>query len=69
MVFGYLLYEAIDLGVNVVKISYNGIKYVYYWYCNEDYPEVKREQILIKDIALLNTRLEKLEQKLESNSC
>ena len=24
MVLGYLLYEAVDLGVNVVKITYNG---------------------------------------------
>ena len=69
MVFGYLLYEAVDLGVNIVKISYNGIRGIYYWYCNEDYPEVKRGQLLIKDIELLNTRLEKLEHKLESNNC
>ena len=53
MVFGYLLYETVDLGVNIVKIGYNGISAVYYWYYNEEYPEVKREQLLIKDIEIL----------------
>jgi len=66
MVFGYLLYEAVDLGVNIVKISYNGMRGAYYWYYNDDYPEVKRELLLIKDIEILNNRLEKLEHQLES---
>ena len=66
MVFGYLLYEAVDLGVNIVKISYNGIRGVYYWYYNEEYPEVKREQLLIKDIETLNSRILHLEKQLEN---
>ena len=65
MVLGYFLYEAVDLGVNVVKISYNGLRGIYYWYYGEDYPEVVREKILIKDIEVLNSRLEKLEQKID----
>ncbi len=66
MVFGYLLYEAVDLGVNIVKIGYNGIRGVYYWYYNEEYPEVKREQLLIKDIETLNSRILHLEKQLEN---
>ena len=66
MVFGYLLYEAVDLGVNIVKISYNGIRGAYYWYYNEEYPEVKREQLLIKDIETLNSRILHLEKRLEN---
>ena len=66
MVFGYLLYEAVDLGVNIVKISYNGIRGAYYWYYNEEYPEVKREQLLIKDIETLNSRILHLEKQLEN---
>lgn len=67
MVLGYLLYEAVDLSVNVVKISYNGIRGIYYWWYNEDYPEVEREKLLIKDIEVLTERLEKLESKLDKD--
>jgi hypothetical protein len=65
MVLGYLLYEAVDISVNVVKISYNSISGLYYWYYNDDYPEVKCEQLLIKDIEILNDRIEKLETRLK----
>jgi len=68
MVLGYLLYEAVDVGVNVVKLSYNGIRGIYYWYYGEDYPEVEREKLLIKDIETLTDRLEKLEHKLEEKT-
>ena len=44
MVLGYLLYEAVDLGINVVKITYNGARGVYYWWYDIDYPEVEREK-------------------------
>ena len=32
MVLGFLLYESIDVAVNLVKITYNGISYTYNWY-------------------------------------
>ena len=67
MVLGYLLYEAVDLSVNVVKLGYNGIRGVYYWWYNEDYPEVEREKLLIKDIEVLTERLEKLESQLDKD--
>ena len=44
MVLGYLLYEAVDLGVNVVKLTYNGARGVYYWWYAMDYPEVEMEK-------------------------
>jgi len=52
MVLGYLLYEAVDLGVNVVKITYNGARGVYYWWYEADYPEVEREKRAIVDFIL-----------------
>ena len=65
MVLGYLLYEAVDVGVNAIKISYNGLRSVYYWYYGEDYPEVQREKLLIKDIEVLSEKLEKLEEQIK----
>ena len=50
MVLGYLLYEAVDLGVNVVKLTYNGARGVYYWWYGMDYPEVEREKRKIRKI-------------------
>jgi len=67
MVLGYLLYEAVDLSVNVIKLGYNGIRGVYYWWYDEDYPEVEREKLLIKDIEVLTERLEKLESQLDKD--
>ena len=61
MVLGYLLYEAVDLGVNVVKLTYNGSRALYYWWYSMDYPEIKREQRAIEDVEELNDRLERLE--------
>ena len=67
MVLGYLLYEAVDLSVNVIKLGFNGIRGVYYWWYDEDYPEVEREKLLIKDIEVLTERLEKLESQLDKD--
>ena len=64
---GYLLYETVDLSVNVIKLGYNGIRGVYYWWYNEDYPEVEREKLLIKDIEVLTERLEKIESQLDKD--
>jgi len=65
MVLGYLLYEAVDLGVNVVKITYNGARGVYYWWYETDYPEVEREKIVIKDMEILTLRIAELEKTLK----
>jgi len=67
MVLGYLLYETVDLSVNVIKLGYNGIRGVYYWWYNEDYPEVEREKLLIKGIEVLTERLEKIESQLDKD--
>ena len=36
MVLGFVLYEAVDLGYNVVKIGYNSITGAYNWYYQID---------------------------------
>jgi hypothetical protein len=67
MVLGYLLYEAVDLGVNVVKITYNGARGAYYWWYNTDYPEVEREKLVIKDMEVLTKRIAELEKTLKKD--
>ena len=54
MVLGYLLYETVDLGINVVKITYNGARGIYYWWYGTDYPEVEREKLAIEDMEIFN---------------
>jgi hypothetical protein len=64
MVLGYLLYEAVDLGVNVLKITYNGARGTYYWWYGTDYPEVELEKDSIKTMEILMKRIEELERTL-----
>ena len=68
MVLGYLLYEAVDLGINVVKITYNGARGVYYWWYDADYPEVEREKRTIVDMEILTKRITELEQTLKGKT-
>jgi len=68
MVLGYLLYEAVDLGVNVVKITYNGARGIYYWWYDTDYPEVEREKLAIKDMEILTQRIIELEKTLNDKT-
>ncbi len=68
MVLGYLLYEAVDLGINVVKITYNGARGVYYWWYDTDYPEVEREKRTIVDIEILTKRIAELEKTLKDKT-
>ncbi len=68
MVLGYLLYEAVDLGVNVVKITYNGARGIYYWWYDTDYPEVEREKLAIKDMEILTQRIMELEKTLNDKT-
>jgi hypothetical protein len=68
MVLGYLLYEAVDLGVNIVKITYNGARGAYYWWYDADYPEVEREKQAIVDMEILTKRITELEQTLKGKT-
>jgi hypothetical protein len=68
MVLGYLLYEAVDLGINVVKITYNGARGVYYWWYDTDYPEVEREKRTIVDMEILTKRIAELEKTLKDKT-
>ena len=56
MVLGFILYEAADLAVNTVKLTYNGGRAVYYWWYSMEYPEVQREIRAIEDVEELNKR-------------
>jgi len=64
MVLGYLLYEVVDLGVAVVKLTYDGTRALYYWWRGIEYPEVQRQVRQIEDTEELNRRLENLEKIL-----
>ena len=66
MVLGFILYETVDLGVNVVKIGYNSVRGIYYWWYDMDYPEVEREKQAIKDMEILAQRIKELENTLHS---
>ncbi|MHA2341023.1 MAG: hypothetical protein ACXADW_04065 [Candidatus Hodarchaeales archaeon] len=68
MVLGFLLYEAVDLGVNVAKLTYNGARGVYYWWYAMDYPEVEREKRALEDMELLTKRIEELEKTLKEKN-
>ena len=74
MVFGFLLYEAVDITYNVIKLGYNSVTGVYNWYyqVEEKEKELKHLEALIehKDtlklidtIISLNHRLETIEHK------
>ena len=53
MVLGFLLYETVDLGINVIKITYNSARSTYYWWYGLDYPEVALEKKAIEDVEKL----------------
>lgn len=59
---GMLLYEVVDLAYNVSRITYNGVRGIYYWYYDMDYPEQqeikKREEVIIE----LTKRIKHLEE-------
>ena len=66
MVLGLILNEFFDLGINIVKISYNGTKILYKWVSNVNVQtvDISTEKI-ISDMKTLNSRLEKIELELE----
>lgn len=67
MVLGFLLYETIDLGVNIIKLTYNGMRGTYYWWYELDYPEVALEKKAIEDVEKLTHKLEDIEKLLKKN--
>ena len=71
MVLGIILYESADLAYNVVKLGYNGVTGVYNWWCQieqiekeESHNETKE---LIKQLKLLNNKVEELENIIQKN--
>lgn len=66
MVLGLILYETIDLGISVFKLTYRGLTASYYWLYSMESPEVARENKKIKDIEEITKKLERLEKLLEN---
>ena len=59
MVFGFILYETIDILYNITKLSYNGVYGIYSWYYDVNENENENEKIL-----MLENRIKELEEKL-----
>ena len=65
MVLGFVLYEVVDLGVNIIKIGYNSTRATYYWWYCMEYPEIQREIRALEDVERLTNRLKKVELLLK----
>ena len=65
MVLGFLLYESIDVAVNLVKITYNGISYTYNWYYDIK-PEDLNKKIKDDEEKLLHAqnKIKELERRI-----
>ena len=61
MVLGFVLYESIDLAYNVLKLGYNGVSGLYYWYYTEpekeETTESREQEILIEMTNLIEYHL------------
>ena len=66
MVLGVILYETVDLGLSVIKLTYRGVRATYYWWYDKEYPEVEIELMKLNDIEEINKKLERLEKLLEN---
>jgi len=61
---GMILYETVDLVYNVSKITYNGVRGIYYWYYELEYPEqieIEKRDALIIEIRERIKHLEELQ--------
>ena len=71
MVLGIILYESADLAYNVVKLGYNGVTGVYNWWYQVE--QIEKEEShnetkeLIKQLKLLNNKVEELENIIQKN--
>ena len=79
MVLGFILYESVDLTIQMIRLVYNGTKTMYYWWYKKDQNEnielvelkelQEREQLLIKHVEILKKRIEILENNSNINAC
>lgn len=71
MVLGFVLYETVDLTIQMIRLFYNGTKTMYFWWYKNDQIEnielvelkelQEKEQLLIKHVEILTRRIEILE--------
>jgi hypothetical protein len=62
MVLGTMLIEVVDIGTALIKLSYNSISRLYYWYYN-----TPMSMDTLNDIDTLNYRLQVLEDKINKS--
>ena len=65
MVLGLILYEGVDILVNLGKITYNAGRGTYYWLYGIEYPEIQKNNEQIKDMKLLMDKIDELQKKIE----
>jgi len=67
MVLGFILYESIDLVVNVGKLGYNTVSGVYKWYYTIESPEVEERKKEIDKIEKLEEKIDQLSKMFQEN--
>lgn len=65
MVLGLILYEGVDILVNLGKITYNAGRGTYYWLYGKEYPEVENEEERLKEMKLLMDRIDDLQSQIK----
>ena len=66
--FGYILYETIEMVYYISKMTYNGVKNTYNWYYNIDTQQYNNtiQMIEMKEtLILLNNNINKMQEKIE----
>ena len=59
---GFILYETVDLGVNMLKLTYKGARGAYYWWYDLEYPEVVESQRKEETMEALIKKIDNLEK-------
>ena len=66
--FGYILYETIEMVYYISKMTYKGVKNTYNWYYNIDTQQYNNtiQMIEMKEtLILLNNNINKMQEKIE----
>jgi hypothetical protein len=65
---GFILYETVDLGVNMLKLTYKGTRGAYYWWYGMEYPEVLELQKKEESMEVLIKKIDDLEKIIKKNN-
>ena len=61
---GIILYETVDLAYSISKVTYNGVRGLYYWYYGIEYPEqieIEKREAVINELRKRIKHLEELQ--------